>query len=79
MQLLQSRALPLGYPAVEGAINIVEFVSRASSLRRFPFADGYLPAAAVIGTTIDVNGGTYACNVTSTPTNAASTMLCQKT
>ena len=30
-------------------------------------------------TTISVNGGTYACSDTTTPTSAASTMLCQNT
>ena len=33
MQLLQSRALPLGYPAAVGTSNIVDFALGASTLR----------------------------------------------
>ena len=56
MQLLQSRALPLGYPAVEGALNIVEFGSGASTLS---ISASYGAAAGGgKGTTIEVKGGT---------------------
>lgn len=62
MQLLQSRALPLGYPAVEGAPNIVDFPCRASSLRQFsralPQSYRTEPLGTGVGNTIDLNGST---------------------